>query len=517
MSYLELGILIVLAWIIGMLVLRPYINRSKHFQTMGGILLLIKAKKNRKIIDSIAGVSDSKLYSRLSISIVYLLFAMGISVLLLGTILSFQVKENVPVTEYLLIPGINPDVPIVFGIIALAFSLTIHEMFHGIVARKHGIKLASVGLMLFVVPVGAFVEPDEKQITEADPVVRRRVVGAGIAVNFVIAVIMFLLLSMAFSHAAVQTVPGSYVDGVISGKNAPSLNIAHTELVKFGNYTGNNLTNLITYSHIEPGSNVLAQFYNGSGYRNVSIVAGVAVVSTYIGYPAHGNISLGDYILSINNQTIYNETSLSNVLNSVEPGKHIYMIVGTPEAGTATLQDKYLNFTAPSTYSFYEKYSPSEATPAMKNQSFIGVGITYSGMELVSISSLKTIVFAGTAYSGSFRGVIETIALPFGGYSPIPSSLAHLFTVPMGQTVFFFLANTIYWLFWVNFLLSITNALPLSIFDGAQFLRDTLMIASRKERFKYFRDEKNVAGILSLSTTLILLMLMIEIVVPRII
>lgn len=517
MSYLELGILIVLAWIIGMLVLRPYINRSKHFQTMGGILLLIKVKKNRKIIDSIAGISDSKLYSRLSISIVYLLFAMGISVLLLGTILSFQVKENVPVSEYLLIPGINPDVPIVFGIIALAFSLTIHEMFHGIVARKHGITLASVGLMLFVVPVGAFVEPDEKQITEADPVVRRRVVGAGIAVNFVIGVIMFLLLSMAFSHAAVQTVPGSYVDGVISGGNVTDLNITHTELVKFGTYTGNNLTNLITYSQINPGSTVTAQFYNGSGYRNVSIIAGIEVVTTYIGYPAYENISLGDYIISINNKTIYNETSLSNVLDSVEPGKPLSMVVGTPDSGTMTLRDKYLNFTAPSTYSFYEKYYPSEVTPAMKNQSFIGVGITYSGMELVSISSLKSIVFADTAYSGSFRGVIETIALPFGGYSPIPSSLAHLFIVPMGQTVFFFLANTIYWLFWVNFLLSITNALPLSIFDGAQFLRDTLMIASRKERFKYFREEKNIAAILSLSTTLILLMLMIEIVVPRII
>ncbi len=516
MSYLELGIAIVLAWILVMLVLRPKINKSSHFQTMGGVLLLIKAKKNRNILDGIAGVSQSKLYSRLSISIVYFLFVTGVAVLLLGTILSFQVKENVPVTELLLIPGINPAVPLVYGIIALASSLAIHEMFHGIVARKHGIKVTSVGLMMFVVPIGAFVEPDEKEITEADPVVRRRIVGAGIAVNFLIGVIMFLLFSLAFAHAAVQTVPGSYVDGVVSSANLTNLNITDKELVKFDSYSGNNLTQLASYSQIAPGSIVNAEFFNGTGYINKSMLAGIQVISTYKGYPAYENVSIGDYILAVNNQTIYNETSLSNVLDAATPGTNIFMIVGAPVSGNSGLNDKYLNFTAPSAYSFYEKYYPTEVTPVMKSESFLGVSIVYAGMELVSISSLKSVVFADTAYSGGFRGVIETIALPFGGYSPIPASLAHLFTVPMGQTVFFFLANTVYWLFWVNFLLSITNALPLGIFDGAQFLRDTMMIASRKERFKYLRDEKNVAAILSLSTMLILLMLMIEIVVPRI-
>ncbi|WP_075057572.1 hypothetical protein [Thermogymnomonas acidicola] len=34
-------------------------------------------------------------------------------------------------------------------------------------------------------------------------------------------------------------------------------------------------------------------------------------------------------------------------------------------------------------------------------------------------------------------------------------------------------------MFWINFLLGITNALPLSILDGAQFLKDTIVIAGR--------------------------------------
>ena len=514
MSYLEIGILIILAWIFGILSLRPQINKSKHFQTMGGVLLLIKVRKNRGILDKVAAISDSKFYSRLSIGLVYILFATGVAVLLYGTILSFHVKENIPVTEYLLIPGINPDVPVVYGIIALALSLAIHEMFHGIVARKHGIKVNSVGLMLFVVPIGAFVEPDEQEITSADPVVRRRVVGAGIAINFVIAIVMFLLFSLVFSHAAVQAVPGAYV---ASSSLTNSSNIIDKELISFGPYTGNNLTNLAVYSNLTPGSTVKAAFYNGNSTTTSDIIAGISVACTYKGFPAYQNITAGDYILSINNKKIYNETVLSSTLDGILPGKEIIMVLGTPSSNGLSLSEKYFNFTAPSAYTFYSKYDPSALTPAMKNESFVGVGIAYGGLGLESISLLKQIVFADTAYSGSFNGALETIALPFGGYSPIPAQFAHLFKVPMGFTDFYFLANTVYWLFWVNFLLSITNALPLSIFDGAQFLRDTLMIASRREKFKYFREEKNIAGVLSLATTLILLMLMIEIIVPRII
>ncbi|SIM72515.1 site-2 protease family protein [Cuniculiplasma divulgatum] len=519
MSYLEIGLLIVLIWIIAMIALRPTINKSKHFQTMGGILLLIKVKKNRGILDRIAGSSKSKLFSRLSIPLVYILFAMGIVLLVLGTVLSLttRVKENIPVSEYLALPGIDPEIPIVYGLIAFAISLVIHEMFHGIVARKHGIKVNSVGLMLFVVPIGAFVEPDEKEITETTPVIRRRIVGAGIAVNFVIAIICFLFLSLAMSHAAVQTYPGAYVDAAYPGNTVTPHNITGSELLSVGNMKGNSLVNLTTSCSVTPGTLLNASFYNGHKIFNYSIPAGIQVVSTYKGYPAYKNISLGDYIISVNNRTVYNETVLGNILNKISPGTEITVGLENFTAASHEGIKSTVSFKTRSTYSFYKTEDPSLLTAAMKNESFIGVGITYGGLGLVSMSYYKSLVFGSSVYTSGPEGAIESIALPFDGLSPVPSSFAHLYSVPLGYEVFWFSTNTIYWLFWVNILLAITNALPLAIFDGAQFLRDTLMIASKHERFKYFRDEKNIAAVLSLTTTLILLMLMIEIIVPRII
>ncbi|MCL5888723.1 MAG: site-2 protease family protein [Candidatus Thermoplasmatota archaeon] len=519
MSYLEIGLLIVLIWVIAMISLRQRINKSKHFQTMGGILLLVKATKNRKILDKIANSSKSNFFSKLSIPLVYILFAMGIILLVLGTVLSLslRVKQNIPVSEYLALPGINPEIPIVYGLIAFAISLVIHEMFHGIVARKHGIKVNSVGLMFFVVPIGAFVEPDEKEITETTPVIRRRIVGAGIAVNFVIGIICFLFLSLAMSHAAIQTQPGAYVDTAYPNHFITGKNITGTELVSFGNLKGNNLTNLITTSTMQPGTLVNASFYNGQKIINYSIPAGIQVVGTYKGYPAYKNITPGDYIISLNNKTVYNETILGDLLDHIKPGTMISMTVENFTSTNGTGSFKSLSFRTRSTYSFYAAEYPSGATQAMKNESFIGVGIVYGGLGLASMSQFKSLIFGSSAYTSGPTGIMQTIGLPFNGLSPVPSGFAHLYTVPLGYATFWFSMNTIYWLFWVNILLAITNALPLAIFDGAQFLRDTLMIASKRERFRYFRDEKHIASVLSLATTLILLMLMIEIIYPRII
>ena len=60
------------------------------------------------------------------------------------------------------------------------------------------------------------------------------------------------------------------------------------------------------------------------------------------------------------------------------------------------------------------------------------------------------------------------------------------------------------------------NALPLSILDGGQFFKDTLNIASRRERFKFLRDEKNVTKIYYALGLFVFFLLMYIIIAPRI-
>ncbi|EQD27289.1 hypothetical protein B1A_21714, partial [mine drainage metagenome] len=61
------------------------------------------------------------------------------------------------------------------------------------------------------------------------------------------------------------------------------------------------------------------------------------------------------------------------------------------------------------------------------------------------------------------------------------------------------------------------NALPLAIFDGAQFFRDTLIINSKHESLKFLRNEKNLNAILSLATTFVFTLILIELIIPRVI
>ena len=68
-----------------------------------------------------------------------------------------------------------------------------------------------------------------------------------------------------------------------------------------------------------------------------------------------------------------------------------------------------------------------------KDESFIGVQISYSGIGYASIDSMHSLVF-GSQITGP--GFYETLGLPLLGLSPIPGSLAHLFSTPFNSYIF---------------------------------------------------------------------------------
>ncbi len=120
----------------------------------------------------------------------------------------------------LVIPGVT--IPLWYGLIGLAVVLVVHELSHGVVARADGIPLKSVGLVLFLVLPGAFVEPDEDVINRAPLRKRLRVYGAGSMANIVTALIALLIINLAIAPLlqpnGVQVagvIPGSPADGVL--------------------------------------------------------------------------------------------------------------------------------------------------------------------------------------------------------------------------------------------------------------------------------------------------------------
>jgi len=103
-----------------------------------------------------------------------------------------------------IIPGVQlPNVPIyvpLHGWLSLLIILVVHESFHGILACVHKIKLKSAGLILAgFLPIGAFVEPDEKQFSREKPLKRLQVLSVGSMSNFAMFAVVGLLYLGVFS------------------------------------------------------------------------------------------------------------------------------------------------------------------------------------------------------------------------------------------------------------------------------------------------------------------------------
>lgn len=112
-----------------------------------------------------------------------------------------------------IIPGIN--MPLFEGILALALLLFVHETAHGILSRIGKVKLESAGVLLFgLIPVGAFVDPDEKSLVKKDVDVQTRVFAAGSASNLIMFILAFFLLVGFEAMTASQLDPGVYVGSI---------------------------------------------------------------------------------------------------------------------------------------------------------------------------------------------------------------------------------------------------------------------------------------------------------------
>ena len=78
-----------------------------------------------------------------------------------------------------LIPGVEiPRVPVtppLHAWLSLMIILVVHEAMHGILGRRHGFEIKSTGLILFgILPIGAFVEPNEEDLKAIDDRIEER-------------------------------------------------------------------------------------------------------------------------------------------------------------------------------------------------------------------------------------------------------------------------------------------------------------------------------------------------------
>jgi len=101
-----------------------------------------------------------------------------------------------------ILPGVN--LPLFEGIIALMVVLIVHEGTHAILTRRARVPLLSSGIVLFgIIPVGAFVEPDERRLMRVEQMKQTRVLVGGATANMltsIFAFVLFLAIAVAYQN-----------------------------------------------------------------------------------------------------------------------------------------------------------------------------------------------------------------------------------------------------------------------------------------------------------------------------
>jgi Zn-dependent protease len=133
------------------------------------------------------------------------------------------------------IPGLN--IPLLSGILSLFIAFSLHEFAHGVISISKKVKVKSTGLLLVgVLPIGAFVENDEKKMERIKKVKQNQILIAGVTANFLLS-LLFLPLLLYLQNIKIE----SYVV-VVEPVNS---SLAKGDVIlKFGNFSINSFDDL---------------------------------------------------------------------------------------------------------------------------------------------------------------------------------------------------------------------------------------------------------------------------------
>jgi len=192
---------------------------------------------------SLSSLSNEKNTNLFYFTTLLSFFAFGVfgfmfASLILSSFLIFQtfLEGKPPVPGVMpIIPGYN--IPLFSGILALFIVLTFHEFAHGTISISKKVKVKSSGLLIVgVLPIGAFVENDDKKMEKIKKEWQNQILIAGIAMNFLLS-LLFLPLLLCLQNIKVE----SYV--VVADPLNSSLKKGEI-ILNFGNFSTNSFEDL---------------------------------------------------------------------------------------------------------------------------------------------------------------------------------------------------------------------------------------------------------------------------------
>ncbi len=463
---------------------------EKYKLSMMGPFLMWRTQKGKKLIDWLSQRKKMWFaYAKISKVIVAVaMFSMLALLIWEATIVPSIPKENAPSPEMMLgIPGINPVIPIWYGILGLLVAMVFHEGAHGVLTRANELKLKSLGILLLVVPLGAFVEPDEEELQKTSKKKRTDVFSVGPGTNIIIAFVVVMIFAGSMMPSVVPIHDGAVITTIADGGPAYHSDLTvGTEILQIGGENSTVVDSLQSINEVkaEPGQSVPIIVFTGEGEPVVEhCTAGLAVLKVSAGAPSEeAGIEEGMIIYSINDTVIHNYTEFSDVISELTPGEAVNITMYRYFDGIGYAPDSNVTSITPTDrYEYYNSVYKPYANEEDRGKAFLGVTVSYMGLGLMDVKTIPRIYSHPFEGAEGVRGYVMAglgyLALPFYHLSPVEAPLTSMYTATgiwgaLPNGAFWVLANSLYWIFWINLMVGLTNALPAIPLDGGYLFRD---------------------------------------------
>lgn len=444
--------------------------------------------------------------SKMVSAILFLLMMYMLIVAVIALPARLSSGSSIGIEYALAIPGFNPIMPLSYGIVALVIAMVVHELGHGIQARVNGMRVDSSGLLYGVVPLGAFVEPNEEDLEKASRKAQLDVYAAGITVNTIVAILSIFVMIGAcgcVSSDYGDNAGAFYIDGDSPAYDAgiPAsaliLSVSEHGIDDYRDVTAvsSGTAAYLDYA-FDPTKTYDVIYRDSDGeHHAIDVRMGVYIKALTSGGPADSaGLKLGSFIYSIDGHVLGGPGEFMDFMASTAPGQTI-SVVTADRSGSLS--------------------EPVDITLGSKGSNgFLGVTVTTGGMtfttpNLLLEKAVNPFYGAEGAY-GHVQSFFSYLSGPFNGMDPVSDEVKWWYDVPIGD-VFWMFITLMYWLFWLDILLAISNALPTYILDGGFIFAGGVSWLLEKLKVAEDRREKmtqNIAGSVS-SVTLFLFMLVI--------
>ncbi|HJH26687.1 MAG TPA: peptidase [Methanophagales archaeon] len=504
--YLTLTLYVFLIyWFIVSVLNRRGILQRYNISALGPILM-IRTTRGQKLLEVLSQGARRKTfwraYADIGTVMVFIAMTFMFVLVLLGAYATFMVQPeptdlNAP-RNLLLIPGLNEFIPLCAWL-GFVVALVVHELSHAVLSTVEKIKVKSMGLLVALIPIGAFAEPDSEQLfgekengemavkdrePEQEPEQekkkkvatareRTRILSAGVTSNFVVALIAFaLFFSLLF---AIQPVSDKalFVHDVVAGSTAEKAGLESGMFITW--VDGSKVTNGSVEAMnkaIEERKGINFGVLNKRGKETEIIVEGgyesegVKVVKIMDGFPAdNAGIEAGMSIIKMDDVNISGYVDFQDFMNGTAPGQQVE--VRTKEK------------------TFLVELGKSEDN----DKGLLGVFLAQNNPLGMCVGEFPTKGYLeylrgipSSLMSFSTTGWLWLTMLPFlpfpMGFSSFNPLLSHLYE-PAGAVSFlgtgvFFIADALFWTGWINFYVGLFNCLPAIPLDGGYVFREML-------------------------------------------